>query len=78
MRQELGNAEFNYELACAELCGRAHFSMRRVVVVLDPDEYKKWMASQKTFSETAREYLKKELPDNMKNRLAQPVAEEVK
>lgn len=48
MREELGNPDFNYELACAEICGRGHFSMRKVVVVLEPEEYAKWYAEQES------------------------------
>lgn len=40
---------FNYELACAELCGKGHFSMRRVVKIVEPAEYDKWAADQKAF-----------------------------
>lgn len=37
---------FDYELACAELCGSGHFSMRKVVRVVEEDEYNAWLASQ--------------------------------
>jgi cytochrome c oxidase subunit II len=40
---------FNYELACAELCGKGHYSMRRVVRVVSQEEYNKWAAQQKPF-----------------------------
>jgi cytochrome c oxidase subunit II len=40
---------FNYELACAELCGKGHYSMRRIVKVVNQDEYNKWAAEQKPF-----------------------------
>ena len=46
MRDELGNPNFNYELACAEICGRGHFSMKMSVVVEDQESYEKWKASQ--------------------------------
>lgn len=36
--------EFDFELACTEICGRGHFSMRKVVKVLEWDEWKKWFA----------------------------------
>lgn len=39
---------FNYELACAELCGKGHYSMRRVVKVVSLEEWEKWNASQKS------------------------------
>lgn len=37
---------FDYELACAELCGSGHFSMRKVVRIVEQDEYNAWLASQ--------------------------------
>lgn len=49
MREELNDPEFNYELACAEICGRGHFSMRKILVVDTPEDYEKWKASQKTW-----------------------------
>lgn len=48
MRQELNNPKFEYELACAELCGVSHFNMRRVVVVEEEAKFKKWLASQES------------------------------
>jgi cytochrome c oxidase subunit 2 len=36
--------KFDFELACAEVCGRGHYSMRKVVVVMEPEEYKAWKA----------------------------------
>jgi cytochrome c oxidase subunit II len=40
---------FNYELACAELCGKGHYSMRRIVKVVNQDEYYKWASEKKPF-----------------------------
>lgn len=40
---------FNYELACAELCGKGHFSMRRLVRIVEEDEYEAWLNGQKPF-----------------------------
>lgn len=57
MREELNNPDFNYELACAEVCGRGHFSMRREVIVLEPEEYAKWYSEQRTILEGAPELL---------------------
>jgi cytochrome c oxidase subunit II len=42
---------FTYELACAELCGKGHFSMRKLVRVVSPAEYEKWAAAQKSIYE---------------------------
>ena len=37
---------FDYELACAELCGYGHYSMRRVVRIVSQEEYDAWEQSQ--------------------------------
>lgn len=49
MRAELNDPEFEYEIACTEICGRGHFSMKKVIEVVEPAEYQKWMAEQKSF-----------------------------
>lgn len=43
MRQRTGNAEFQYEIACAQLCGLGHFRMRGFVTVVTQDEFQKWI-----------------------------------
>ena len=40
---------FEYELACAELCGTGHFSMRRIVRIVSEEEYEDWLASQQSY-----------------------------
>ena len=40
---------FEYELACAELCGNGHFSMRRVVRIVSEAEYEAWLGQQKSY-----------------------------
>jgi len=40
---------FNYELACAELCGKGHYSMRRVVRIVEQDEYDEWVSQQSSY-----------------------------
>jgi len=59
MRQETGNPDFNYELACTEICGRGHFSMRLILVVDEPEDYKVWYDSQETFLSQNPSYLSK-------------------
>ncbi|MCE2777372.1 MAG: cytochrome c oxidase subunit II [Algoriphagus sp.] len=49
MRAELNDPEFEYEIACTEICGRGHFSMKKVIEVVEPAEYRKWLAEQKSF-----------------------------
>jgi cytochrome c oxidase subunit II len=41
--------KFDYELACAELCGKGHYSMRRVLKIVTPEEYEAWYKQQKSF-----------------------------
>ena len=65
MRKETGNPDFNYEIACAELCGRGHFSMRLLVVVDEPADYEKWKAEQKSWLSKNPTYLTK-VPSNLK------------
>ncbi len=40
---------FEYELACAELCGNGHFSMRRIVRIVSEVEYQAWLSQQKSY-----------------------------
>jgi cytochrome c oxidase subunit II len=40
-------ASFEYELACAEMCGQGHFSMRKIVKIVSQAEYDKWLNDQK-------------------------------
>lgn len=41
--------EFNYELACAELCGKSHYSMRRIVRIVSQEEYDAWLTKQQSY-----------------------------
>lgn len=56
---------FNYELACAEICGRGHFSMRLLIEVVEEVEYEKWYAEQKSWLSMNEDYLSK-VPANLK------------
>ena len=58
MRSELNNPNFNYEMACAEICGRGHFSMKFAVVVEEVEEYEKWKAAQDSWLKLNPDYLK--------------------
>lgn len=53
MRKEMNNPNFEYELACAELCGKGHFSMRKIVKVVTPEEYEAWLKEQKSYYDLA-------------------------
>jgi cytochrome c oxidase subunit II len=43
MRTRSGNPDFQYEIACAQLCGLGHYRMRGFVTVLSTQEFQKWM-----------------------------------
>ncbi|MFN8342173.1 MAG: cytochrome c oxidase subunit II [Cyclobacteriaceae bacterium] len=62
MRAETQNSNFNYELACTEICGKGHFSMRLIVVVDEPADYEKWKASQESWLKQNPDY-KKYVPE---------------
>lgn len=65
MRVEEGNPDFNYELACTEVCGGGHFSMKKRVVVLEPEEYAEWKVDQKSWLSKHPQYLT-QVPENLK------------
>jgi len=46
MRARTGNTEFQYEIACAQLCGLGHAKMRGFVTVVSADEFQKWMTDK--------------------------------
>lgn len=58
MRDELGNQAFNYEMACTEICGRGHFSMRFPVVVETEEDYERWKLSQESWFTQNQDYVK--------------------
>ncbi len=45
-RKLYDNPEFEFEVACAELCGAAHYNMRRVAIVETEEEFNKWAKEQ--------------------------------
>lgn len=51
MRAQTGNPNFNYEIACNQICGRGHFAMKSTIIVDEPDDYIAWYAAQKPFAE---------------------------
>jgi len=40
---------FDFELACAELCGSGHYSMRRLVKIVSEREYEEWLSNQSSY-----------------------------
>lgn len=46
MREKTGNPEFEYEIACAQLCGLGHYRMRGFVTIQTPEEFTAWLAAR--------------------------------
>ncbi len=55
MRAELGNPNFDYEIACTEVCGRGHFAMRLRLIVEDKAAVDAWKQQQKPLLSTILE-----------------------
>ncbi len=47
MRKITGNPKFEYEIACDQMCGNGHYSMKGIVKVVTPSEFILWRAKQK-------------------------------
>jgi cytochrome c oxidase subunit II len=43
MRTKMGKPDFEYEIACAQLCGLGHAKMRGLVTVLSAEEFHTWL-----------------------------------
>lgn len=65
VRIEEGNPDFNFELACTEICGKGHFSMKKNVIVLEPKEYEEWKADQKSWLSRNPQYMS-QVPEELK------------
>lgn len=59
MRDEIGNQNFNYELACTEICGRGHFSMKMTVIVEEEAQYEAWKRGQEAWLKQNPDYMAK-------------------
>jgi cytochrome c oxidase subunit II len=46
MRARLGKADFDYEIACSQLCGLGHFRMRGILTVTTDAEYRAFLAEE--------------------------------
>ena len=46
MRQRKGKADFNYEIACAQLCGLGHYRMRGFYTIEAQTDYDAWLLEE--------------------------------
>ena len=49
MRTQEDNEEFVYEIACAQLCGNSHYSMRGFLTIHTQEEFDAWMAQEASY-----------------------------
>lgn len=76
MKEKTGNPDFTYEIACDQLCGRSHFTMRGVIIVESQQDFDAYMASQKPEYYKAFPQLdpdKTPLPDSTSKTVAQTI-----
>lgn len=69
MAEEVGDPDFQYELVCNKICGRGHFGMRHIIVVDEEEDYKKWYASQKSWTSMNPDYVAKVLKNAAKDEI---------
>ncbi len=55
MKKITGNENFVYEIACDQVCGKGHYSMRGTVIVQTQVEYDAWMLMQKSYYASTHE-----------------------
>ena len=48
MKKKTNNPNFEYEIACDQMCGQGHFTMKGVFKVVTQEEFILWKAKQKT------------------------------
>lgn len=48
MIKKTGDPDFVYELACDQLCGQGHFTMRATIIVETQQQFNQWEASQES------------------------------
>lgn len=49
MKDITGNPDFVYEIACDQMCGKGHYSMRGIIVVETAEEHAVWLAKQQPY-----------------------------
>ena len=71
MKDKTGNPNFQYEIACDQLCGNGHYSMKGIIEVVTQPEFDEWMAKQKPNYYTA-------FPDKDPSNKPKPVGDSTK
>lgn len=78
MKEITGNKNFVYEIACDQMCGSGHYSMKGLIIVETQEEYDKWLSGQKpqylSASAAAKEATAPASTDTMQNKIAAPAS----
>jgi cytochrome c oxidase subunit 2 len=45
-REKINKPDFNFELACNQICGVSHYAMRREIIVVEETEYLSLLGSE--------------------------------
>lgn len=85
MKEITGDKDFVYEIACDQMCGSGHYSMKGLIIVETQEEYDKWIATQKpqylTVKATQTEAAPKVVADTLKTTAApasaKPIAQNI-
>lgn len=59
MKEKTGSEEFQYEMACNQVCGAAHYNMKANVFVEKEKEVDDWLDEQTTFQEKMKQFANK-------------------
>ncbi len=66
MKKKTGNPDFTYEIACDQMCGKGHFTMRGVIIVETQKEFNEWMIKQRPEYLRAKKFLTAASADSTK------------
>ena len=66
MKVKTGKPDFVYEIACDQMCGKGHFTMRGVIEVVTPKEYKDYMIKLRPQYLKAKEFITQAPADSLK------------
>ena len=56
-REKYRNPDFQFELACAEVCGRSHYAMKKILVVDELEDFEKWYQKQEPWASKNVDYV---------------------
>lgn len=59
MVDRTGNKDFVYEIACDQMCGNGHYSMRGTIIVDERTSFKAWLGQQPSYYSTVKDQIEK-------------------